>query len=62
MGSIGGFLVRVANRRGIFMFVDTEGGVRFYPKSRMDVQLRRLLLLHREKVKAWLISDAVTVE
>lgn len=46
----------------MILFVDTDGDMYYYPKSRMKPWLLRFLHRHYHKVRFWLITEAITVE
>lgn len=62
MAGVGETLVREANRRGLFVFVDVDGLLYYNPAERMTEGFRRLLAKHAKYIKAWLITDAITIE
>jgi hypothetical protein len=57
---VGEYLVRQAMKRGMVVFVDTDGVVKYYPESRMSQGFLRLLNSKYHYVKHFLIMDAVS--
>lgn len=62
MAGIAETLIRETNRRGIVMFVNTNGRVAYFPKRLMSSRFLRLLESQSSRIKAWLIADAITAE
>jgi hypothetical protein len=59
--SIGALLVRYANKRGVFLYVDTNGKLMcFTPTRDPQYKLRQSLRLHKASVIAYLLAEAVT--
>jgi hypothetical protein len=58
----GAALVRSANRRGLLVFVDTDGAVKCYPRRLMSDEFMEHLGLHYHELRHFLIADAVTIE
>ena len=57
---VGEYLVTSANRRGLVLFVDTDGVVKYYPEKMMSKGFLQLLNSKYQHVKNFLIMDAVS--
>jgi hypothetical protein len=55
-------LVRLANRRGMIVFVDTDGALKLYPRRFATREFLDILEANYWRVLHYLIADAVTSE
>lgn len=58
--SVGETLVECARKRGMVLFVDTDGIVKYYPANKMGKGFLRLINSRYHFVRDWIITDAVS--
>lgn len=62
MSGVGEFLVAEAHKRGMYMFVDTDGLLKYYPPRLMTKGFLDLINRNYDKVLNFIVTEAVTTE
>lgn len=62
MAGVGETLAREALKRGMLLFIDADGDLKYFAWRGMSPGFRRLLLQHHTQLRDWLVTDAVTIE